>query len=96
MTTRDKIIQHAVEFARNEGYLHVSRNNIAKKLKITPSLVYWHFRSKNELIDAVVEYAIQYNITRIIAQCVIMQDDRLRHVPDQIKIKAIKHETRWI
>ncbi|MGV6875575.1 TetR/AcrR family transcriptional regulator [Pseudochelatococcus sp. B33] len=52
MTTRDRIIKAAAKLFQNEGIRAVSIDAVAEKAGVTKRTLYYHFRSKDELIAA--------------------------------------------
>jgi AcrR family transcriptional regulator len=55
MTTRDRILDTALELFNEGGTAAVSTNHIAAALGISPGNLYYHFRNKEEIIRALFE-----------------------------------------
>jgi AcrR family transcriptional regulator len=53
MSTRERIIETAIELFNQEGTAAVSTNHIARALGISPGNLYYHFRNKEEIIRAI-------------------------------------------
>ncbi len=53
MSTRERIIDTAIELFNLEGTVAVSTNHIARALGISPGNLYYHFRNKEEIIRAI-------------------------------------------
>lgn len=53
MSTRERIIDTAIELFNQEGTADVSTNHIARALGISPGNLYYHFRNKEEIIRAI-------------------------------------------
>jgi len=53
MSTRERIIDTAIELFNREGTAAVSTNHIARALGISPGNLYYHFRNKEEIIRAI-------------------------------------------
>ena len=53
MTTKDKIIQTAISLFNLHGTKAISTNHIAKEMGISPGNLYYHFRSKNDIIRSI-------------------------------------------
>lgn len=51
--TPQKVVEGALALAGSEGLEAVTIRRLAKDLGVTPMALYWHFRSKNELLDGV-------------------------------------------
>ncbi|MFZ5890500.1 MAG: TetR/AcrR family transcriptional regulator [Myxococcota bacterium] len=54
-TTRDQIVQAADQLFYRRGYEHTSFADIAEAVGISRGNFYYHFRSKDEILDAVIE-----------------------------------------
>ena len=50
MDTKDKIIATAIDLFNIHGTKAISTNHIAKEMGISPGNLYYHFRSKNDII----------------------------------------------
>ena len=53
MNTKDKIIQTAISLFNLHGTKAISTNHIAKEMGISPGNLYYHFRSKNDIIRSI-------------------------------------------
>jgi AcrR family transcriptional regulator len=51
--TRRSVVEGALALADEEGLEAVTIRRLAKRLGVTPMALYWHFRSKDELLDGV-------------------------------------------
>jgi AcrR family transcriptional regulator len=54
MTTRDHIIDAADQLFYRQGFEHTSFSNIAEAVQISRGNFYHHFKSKDEILDAVI------------------------------------------
>ena len=54
MTTRDHIIEAADQLFYRQGFEHTSFSNIADAVHISRGNFYHHFKSKDEILDAVI------------------------------------------
>jgi len=59
MTTRDRIREVAVETFSSRGYEKSSLREIADELGITKAALYYHYRSKEELLVSLVEPVLE-------------------------------------
>jgi AcrR family transcriptional regulator len=53
MDTKDKIIATAIDLFNAHGTKAISTNHIAKEMGISPGNLYYHFRSKNDIIRSI-------------------------------------------
>ena len=53
MDTKDKIIAKAIDLFNIHGTKAISTNHIAKEMGISPGNLYYHFRSKNDIIRSI-------------------------------------------
>lgn len=54
-TTRDRIVEAADELFYRRGYEHTSFSDIADAVQISRGNFYYHFQTKDEILDAVIE-----------------------------------------
>lgn len=54
-TTRDYIVEAANQLFYRQGYEHTSFSHIADAVQISRGNFYYHFKSKDEILDAVIE-----------------------------------------
>ena len=53
MNTKDKILNEALKMFSDLGYKSVSIRDIAKKVDIKESSIYYHFKNKQDILDLV-------------------------------------------
>ena len=56
--TRERILEVSLELFAQSGYLGTSMSDIAKQLGITKGALYKHYRSKQEILDRIVEHLV--------------------------------------
>ena len=54
-TTRDQIVEAADQLFYRQGFEHTSFADIANTVKISRGNFYYHFKSKDEILDATIE-----------------------------------------
>jgi len=54
MTTRDHIVEAADQLFYRQGFDHTSFSHIADKVQISRGNFYYHFKSKDDILDAVI------------------------------------------
>jgi len=57
--TRKRILASALSLFVKKGYEHTTFNDVAARLKMTKGAVYWHFKSKEELLVELVKMAFE-------------------------------------
>jgi AcrR family transcriptional regulator len=55
MSTRDNILDAALELFNEQGTAAVSTNHIAAAINISPGNLYYHFRNKQDIIRSLFE-----------------------------------------
>ena len=53
--TKERILEVSLELFAQSGYLGTSMSDIAKQLGITKGALYKHYRSKQEILDRIVQ-----------------------------------------
>ena len=79
-TTRDQIVQAADQLFYRQGYEHTSFSDIADSVKISRGNFYYHFKSKDEILDAVINLRLS-NTSNMLEQWEIEGEtpaDRIR------------------
>ena len=66
-TTRDRIVEAADEYFYRQGYEHTSFSDIADAVRISRGNFYYHFKSKDEILDAVIDVRLA-NTRRMLEQ----------------------------
>jgi AcrR family transcriptional regulator len=62
MKTRDKIIDTAIRLFNKRGTKAISTNRITAATGISPGNLYYHFRSKQDIIRAIFEQMDAYGV----------------------------------
>lgn len=57
--TRKRILASALSLFTKDGYENTTFTDIAARLKMTKGAVYWHFKSKEQLLVALVDLAFE-------------------------------------
>src|SRR5438067_12635455 len=53
-TTRAAIINAAMKLFARSGYVSTTTQDIARAIKMTPGVLYWHFKDKEEVLVPVL------------------------------------------
>lgn len=67
ITTRDHIVSAADQLFYMQGYEHTSFSNIAEAVQISRGNFYYHFKTKDEILDAVIDKRVA-NTSRMLDQ----------------------------
>jgi TetR/AcrR family transcriptional repressor of nem operon len=59
-TTRDHIVEAADQLFYRQGYEHTSFSDIADDVQISRGNFYYHFKTKDEILDAVIDQRLAY------------------------------------
>lgn len=60
VNTRERIVQAADELFYKNGFEHTSFQDIADAVQISRGNFYYHFKTKDEILDAVISYRLEY------------------------------------
>lgn len=66
LKTKQKIMQTALDCFSTQGYFHTSLDEIARKAGMTRGAVYWHFKNKPEIFNALHEQLHEPFLKRIL------------------------------
>ena len=63
--TKEKILEEALKLFAQSGYMGTSMNDIASKLGVTKAALYKHYKSKQEILDSIIEKMNELDIARV-------------------------------
>ena len=63
--TKERILEEALKLFAQSGYMGTSMNDIADKLGVTKAALYKHYKSKQEILDSIVEKMNQMDMERV-------------------------------
>ena len=63
--TKEKILEEALKLFAQSGYVGTSMNDIASKLGVTKAALYKHYRSKQEILDSIIEKMNELDMERV-------------------------------
>ena len=92
--TKQRILQEALKLFSQSGYKGTSMNDIASQLNVTKAALYRHYKSKQEILDSIVEKMNELDRER--AQEYDMPDGTLEDVAEykHIALEKIKQFTK--
>jgi len=79
---RGELVHAAATVFREKGYLGATLKDVAGELGMNPATIYYYYRSKQELFQAVVEQVVTENVARA-------TEIRDRDLPPAEKLRAI-------
>ncbi len=56
LETREAILMAAIKLLGEKGFANVSMNDIVRESGVSKGGLYWHFKSKDEIIQAIFDY----------------------------------------
>ena len=63
--TKDKILEEALKLFAQSGYMGTSMNDIASKLGVTKAALYKHYKSKQEILDSIIDKMNELDMERV-------------------------------
>lgn len=63
--TKERILEEALKLFAQSGYMGASMNDIATNLGVTKAALYKHYKSKQEILDSIVEKMNQMDKERV-------------------------------
>ena len=63
--TKERIVEEALKLFSQSGYMGASMNDIAEKLGVTKAALYKHYKSKQEILDSIVETMNRMDAERV-------------------------------
>ena len=63
--TKEKILEEALKLFAQSGYMGTSMNDIASKLGVTKAALYKHYKSKQEILDSIIEKMNELDVERV-------------------------------
>src|SRR5689334_6891584 len=88
--TRQSLLDAAYVQFRRRGYTRVSLDAIAKAARVTKRTLYYHFRSKDHLLEAVLDAQVSLAVDAFRTF-----GDRLSGTPEQIAAKLFDDLAVW-
>ena len=63
--TKEKILEEALKLFAQSGYMGTSMNDIASRLGVTKAALYKHYKSKQEILDSIIEKMNELDMERV-------------------------------
>lgn len=85
-----QILAAALTCAIEKGYSRVTREDIAKRANIAPTLIPYHMGTMIELRRQVMREAIRVECLPVIAQGLAVRDRHALKAPDELRHRALQ------
>ena len=89
--TRERIVKVAAELFRKNGFHNTSLSKILKEAQLTKGGFYFHFKSKEELGDAVIDYISEFWVHNVLEK-VAEEKGALRKIERMFEIMIETHQ----
>jgi len=85
-----QILAAALEIAPRKGYARITRDEIAERAKVPPSLITYHFGTMPEMRRDLMREAVRVECLPVIAQGLAAKDRHAMKAPEEIRARAIE------
>ena len=92
MSSKLNILRSAVRLAESEGFTNITRDGVATAARVACGLINYHFKTMDDLRDAIIQYAVDESILTLIAQGIVYGHPIAVNAPDGIKLKALQSQ----
>jgi AcrR family transcriptional regulator len=87
-TRKGEILAAAVKVAERDGYQTITREKVAREAGVTEGLVSHHLGTMKQLKRAVMRYAINNELLKIVGIGVVLADDNAMKAPIELQTRA--------
>lgn len=87
---KSAILKAAVRLALGQGFRNFSRDDVAAEAKTATGTVSYHYRDMSGLRRAVMQYAIDNEVLKIVAQGLAEGHSLASKAPDALKQRAAR------
>lgn len=87
--SRNKLIEAALNCARDKMYALMTREDVAEYASVAPSLVSHYLGSMDAVRDAVMNRAVEIEDHHILAQGIVFKHPALKRVPTEVRHRII-------
>lgn len=85
-----QILRAALEIAPTVGYNRITRDDIAKRANIPPTLITYHMGTMVELRRQIMREAVRAECLPVIAQGLAVRDRHAMKAPDELRRRALQ------
>ena len=87
---KQEILDAAVEFARESGYLKITHPRVAGLVEVSPGTIQKYYPRKAQLRDAVMVEAVRRSIPEIVLQGLAAKDPIAHDAPASLRSAALE------
>jgi AcrR family transcriptional regulator len=88
---KQELLEVAIHLAKETGYSHITRNEIARRAGVAYGLVTSYFKTIDNLKKMVVKEAIKQEIVQIIAEALARKEPLTRRLTPALREKVIRY-----
>lgn len=88
---KQELLEVAIQLAKEEGYSHITRNEIARRAGVAYGLVTSYFKTIDNLKKMVVKEAIKQEIVQILAEALARKEPLTRRLSPALREKVIRY-----
>ena len=92
--TRERIVKVAAELFRKNGFHNTSLTQILEEAKLTKGGFYFHFKSKDELGDAVIDYMRDFWVHEVLDK-IASEQGAVEKIERMFDIMITTHESNF-
>ena len=85
-----QILNAALSLCETENFARLTREQIAKKLSIPPSLIAYHFGTMPSLRRDIMREAVRVECLPVIAQGLALRDAHAMKAPEELRRRAVE------
>lgn len=88
---KQEILEVAIKLAKDIGYSHLTRNEVARQANVAYGLVTAYFKNIDNLKRSVIKEAIKQEIIQIIAQALAHKEPLTNKLNPNLREKVIRY-----
>jgi AcrR family transcriptional regulator len=85
-----QILAAALQLAPTKGYAQLTRDDIAARAKVPPSLITYHFGTMPNLRRSIMREAVRVNCLPVIAQGLACRDRHALKASPELRVRALE------
>lgn len=87
--TYPRILAAALHVAATKGLAKLTRDDVAKRAKVAPGLVSYHFDGMKGLRKVIVEEAIKSENLTVLAAAILLDRPEVKALPEALRKRAL-------